>query len=85
MGKYNEKELKTGTYSLKGTEFTITQLAGRDMKNIVKLNLKEEDGLLGMVFASLKQTDKDIKFSDVEDLPVNILSELIKLVSELNE
>jgi len=84
MGKYNTTLLRTESYKLGEIEFTLTELSGKDMKSLMKHKFSDEDSLTGMIFLTLKQTDKDITMEDIDDLPLSIYSEIATIVSKLN-
>ena len=88
MGRFKKllegkgKDIKIGDET-----FTIYPLTGKHMGIIMNLGDKEKrnNAMIELIVESLRQSDPNITRDDINELPANILTEIIKTIMEVNE
>ena len=88
MGRFKKllegkgKDIKIGDET-----FTIYPLTGKHMGIIMELGDKEKrsNAMIELIVETLKQSDSNITRDDINELPANVLTEIIKTIMEVNE
>jgi hypothetical protein len=87
MGRFSRLlEAKGKDITIGDEVFNIKPLSGKHMGLFTEGKEDDTNELTyEMIAASLQQTDPTIVAADVEELPVAVITDLIELISEVNE
>jgi hypothetical protein len=87
MGRFSRILQAKGKDVTIGDEvFTIKPLNGDSLGLFIGIDdSDQEDATFNMILISLQQTDKSITLEDVKELPLGIITELVEVISTVNE
>lgn len=87
MGRFSRLLQKKGKDVKIGDEtFNIKPLTGKYLGLFMEMgDDNKSDASKNLILASLQQTDETITMADIDELPLGILTELIKVITEVNE